>query len=535
MQANTGNLGPLDWVIIFSYLVGLIGLSAWLSRGQHSGKDYYLGGNSSGPWAIALSTMATQCSTNSLLGVPAFVAFNGGLLWLQYELGVPFAMVGLMLFLMPALRRLNLISVYQYVEDRFDLSARLLLSALFLFVRAFGTGVTIYGVGLIIARVLQVDYLAAVLILMAVTIVYDFLGGMKAVIWSDVIQIILIFVSVLVAVVVAIHACGGWDGMMSAFPPERQQAIDFKGTGLGDGQTFAFWPMLLGGFFLYMSYYGCDQTQAQRSLSTRSADETNQALFLGGILRFPLVCTYSLLGVAIGAFAALHPEFMEQLKLNPDKPGEPDLNLAVPVFMLHQFPTGMIGLLMVGILGAAMSSLDSTLNSMSAVTMQDYVHRLRKHPLSDRQELWLSKGTTVFWGLLCLAFSFLVGGIADTVVESVNMIGSVLYGPLLALFMMGLLTRFIGARAAIAGLLTGMLCNGLMWKFAPGISWLWWNVFGFLIAWGVGVIVALFDRQPPKEYTRQQRTKFQKDSLTRRRVLILCAYGLVICVGLSLI
>ncbi|WP_309400304.1 sodium:solute symporter family transporter [Cerasicoccus maritimus] len=516
-------------------MIGLIALSAWLSRGQHNRKDYYLGGNSSGPWAIALSTMATQCSTNSLLGVPAFVAFNGGLLWLQYELGVPFAMIGLILFLMPALRRLNLISVYQYIEDRYDLSARLLLSGLFLVLRAFATGVTIYGVSLMIGRVLQVDFLMAALMLMAATIIYDFLGGMKAVIWSDVIQIILIFGSVIAAVFVALHVNGGWGSTMAAIPPERIQAVDFRGTGLGDGQTFAFWPMLLGGFFLYMAYYGCDQTQAQRSLSTRSPEETSRALFIGGLLRFPLVAAYCLLGVAIGAFAELHPEFLNQLKLNPDKPGEPDLNLAVPVFVLHQFPTGMIGLMMVGILGAAMSSLDSTLNSMSAVSMQDFIHRLTPRPLSDRQELILSKLTTVFWGILCLVFSFYVGDIAETVVESVNKVGSLLNGPLLALFTMGLLTRFIGPRAAIAGLVIGIASNAWMWKFAPSISWLWWNVFGFIIAWVVGVSVAIVDRQRPNHYTLAQKTGISLDSKAKQRVVILTIYGVLVAVLLSVI
>ncbi|WP_269538709.1 sodium:solute symporter family transporter [Cerasicoccus fimbriatus] len=510
-------------------------MSAWLSRGQHNRKDYYLGGNSSGPLAIALSTMATQCSTNSLLGVPAFVAFNGGLVWLQYELGVPFAMIGLMLLIMPALRSLNLISVYQYVEDRFDLRARLLLSGLFLILRAFATGVTIFGVGLMIARVLQVDFLMAVLILMAATIIYDFLGGMKAVIWSDVIQIVLIFGSVIAAVVVAVNINGGIGDTLAIFPPERKQAIDFSGTGLGDGQTFAFWPMLLGGFFLYLAYYGCDQTQAQRSLATRSVGDTNKALFIGGLLRFPLVVTYCLLGVAIGSFAAYHPEFLEQLKINPDKPGEPDLNLAVPVFILHQFPTGLIGLVLVGVLGAAMSSLDSTLNSMSAVTMQDFIHRLTPRQLSDKQELILSKLTTVLWGVACLAFSFVVGGISDTVVESVNKIGSLLNGPLLALFTMGLLTKFIGARAAVVGLIAGLVSNGLLWKFAEDVSWLWWNVFGFVVAWVIASLFAMIDRQKPNEYTRQQNFRLELSSKTKRQVAILAIYGVLIGVGLSLV
>lgn len=535
MPVDHGNLGPLDWTIIFGYLAGLIGLSAWLARGQSDRKDYYLGGNSTGPLPIALSTMATQCSTNSLLGAPAFVAFavGGGLVWLQYELAVPFAMIGLMLFMMPVLRAMKLISVYQFVEERFNLPARLLLSALFLLLRAFATGVTIFGVGLTIAKVLDVSYVWAVLILMTATIIYDFLGGMKAVIWSDVIQMIIIFGAIIASAVVAVNLNGGFGDTLAAFPPARLEAIDFQGTGLGDGKDYAFWPMLIGGFFLYLAYYGCDQTQVQRSLATRNVDETNQALFIGGLLRFPLVLSYCLLGVAIGAYAALYPEFVDSLTLHGG--GKPDWNLAVPVFVLDNFPTGMIGLVLVGILGAAMSSLDSTLNSMSAVTMQDFIHRLRQTEISERGELWLSKFTTVFWGLLCLAFSFYVGDIAPTVIEAVNKISSVLNGPLLALFTMGLLTRFIGPVAVMAGLVIGLLANAALWLWAPSVSWLWWNVSGFLVAWAVALVVVIFEKHRPAPRVAVEQARFSPTHVTWRRVAILAGYGLLLGVGLTFI
>ena len=135
----------LDWWVIGLYLLGLIGLSVYLSSRQHSPSDYYVGGRHIGPWPIAISTMATQCSTNSILGAPAFVAFaaGGGLVWLQYELAVPLAMVVIMIFLLPVFRGLQLVSVYEYLERRFDLATRLTLSGLFQFVRAFATAVTI--------------------------------------------------------------------------------------------------------------------------------------------------------------------------------------------------------------------------------------------------------------------------------------------------------------------------------------------------------------------------------------------------------
>ena len=492
-------LNAFDWTIIIIYMIGMIGLSFFLARGQKTARDYYLGGNKTAPFPIALSTMATQCSTNSLLGAPAFVAFaaGGGMIWLQYELAVPFAMIILMVVIFPIFRRLKLISLYAYLEKRFDATTRTIISILFQFIRAFGTGVTVYGMSLVLMICLNIPFWAAVLMLGGVTIVYDVMGGMKAVIWSDVIQILVLFGAILTAIVMAVHLAGGLPVVFSQ--PERLRAVDFATHGLGDGHTFGFWPMLIGGLFLYLSYYGCDQTQAQRELSTRSVDDTNRALFLDGIMRFPLVLSYCFLGLCLGAYALLHPDFVAGLPVN--EINEPNYNLAVPVFVFTYFPHGLIGLVMVGLFAAAMSSLDSTLNALSALGMQDIVKRYVKKELSSRMELALSKVLTVFWGAVCLFFAFFVGGISETIIESINKIGSLVNGPLLAVFLMGILTRRVNGQGATGGLIAGFVLNLLLWKYAPEISWLWWNVIGFFVAYGAGYSISLaFPKPDPARF-----------------------------------
>lgn len=505
-------LNAFDWCIVIVYLVGMVGLSIILARGQKSDRDYYLGGNKTAPLPIALSTMATQCSTNSLLGAPAFVAFavGGGLIWLQFELAVPFAMIVLMVLIFPLLRGLNLISVYAYLENRFDVRTRTLVSIFFQFIRAFGTGVTIYGISLVLMLCLNIPFWASALLLGGITIVYDVLGGMKAVIWSDVIQIVVLFGAILTATVMAVRLAGGLPIIFDQ--PDRLQAVNFSRHGLGDGQTFAFWPMLIGGLFLYLSYYGCDQTQAQRELSTRSVADTNRALFLDGIMRFPLVFSYCFLGLCLGAYALLHPDFVSALPLT--EKGDPNYNLAVPVFVLRHFPHGLIGLVMVGLFAAAMSSLDSTLNALSALSMQDIVKRHVRMELSERQELVISKSLTVFWGLVCLFFAFFVGGISDTIVESINKIGSLLNGPLLAVFLMGMLTQRVNGPGATGGLIVGFGVNLLMWRYAPQISWLWWNVIGFFTAYMLGYLISLFFAKP--DPSRLKGTLFKRNSASFR-------------------
>ncbi len=498
------SLNALDWSIILIYLAGMIALSFFLARGQKTDRDYYLGGNKTAPFPIALSTMATQCSTNSLLGAPAFVAFaaGGGLIWLQYELAVPFAMIVLMAVIFPILRGLNLISLYAYLEKRFDTRTRIAISVLFQFLRAFSTGVTVYGISLVLMICLNIPFWAAVLLLGGVTVIYDVLGGMRAVIWSDVIQIVVLFGAILSAVGAAVYLVGGFSAVFDAFEPDRLQAVDFTHHGLGDGQTFAFWPMLLGGLFLYLAYYGCDQTQAQRELSTRNAADTNRALFYDGMLRFPLVLSYCFLGVCLGAYATAHPDFITKLPLNAS--GGTNYNLTVPVFVITHFPHGLIGLVMVGLFAAAMSSLDSTLNALSALSMQDIVKKLAKKEFSARHELLISKLLTVFWGAVCLFFAFFVADVSQTIIESVNKIGSLINGPLLAVFLMGMLTQRVNGQGALAGLITGFSFNVVLWKWAPGVSWLWWNVIGFLTTAIIGYACSLAFPAPTSEKLADQ-------------------------------
>lgn len=529
-------LAPLDWVVIAGYLLGMIVLSAFLARGQRTGRDYYLGGNRMGALPVALSTMATQCSTNSLLGAPAFVAFaaGGGLLWLQYELAVPFAMILLMAFFYPVFRGLKLLSLYDFLERRFDVRVRLVVSVIFQFTRAFATGVTVLGVSKVLQVFLGLEYWQAVLIIGGVTVLYDILGGMRAVIWSDVIQIAVLWGAILAAIAVAADMLGGLGGVwqtVAAAQPERLRPLDFTATGLGDGQDYAFWPMLIGGLFLYLAYYGCDQTQAQRELATRDSHGTARALLFDGLLRFPLVASYCFLGVCLAAYALECPNFLSEIQLKDD--GTPDINTAVPVFVLNHFPAGLVGLVMAGLLAAAMSSLDSTINALSALSSEDIFARLRQgRPRSDRAQLVLSKSLTLFWGAACLGFSFFADAIAPTIIEAVNKVSSFLNGPLLAIFALGLFTRRANALGAGLGLAVGLGANAALFLALPGVSWLWWNVFGALAGFTAGYGASLASGTPAPERLAARLAATPETTPLHRRwrnyYLILGGYGLAI-------
>jgi len=482
-------VSPLDWSIIAIYIAGMIGLSVFLARGQTNQADYYVGGRDLPWWAVGISTMATQTSAISFMSIPAFVALKpgGGLTWLQYELAVPLAIIGVCIFLLPFFRKLELISVYQYLELRFGGSVRSLISAVFLLSRGLGTGVGLYASAIILTVVLDIPLWATILMMGFVTVVYDTIGGMKAVVYSDVIQSGILFLGIFLCIWFAGANYGGFDGALTALPAERWRAIDW-GTGLDGGSETPFWGFLVGGLFLYMAYYGTDQSQVQRELSAATLADTRKSLYFNGFVRFPLTLLYVIMGVALGV------AYSKSLELQTQVPREL-MDFLVPVLVLQELPAGVRGVLVSALLAGAMSSLDSALNSLSAATMRDFIEKNRE--LSDRQSLLYGKLTTVAWGVIITGFAFLVGGISDTVIESINMIGSAFYGPILAAFLVGVLSK----RATTAGIFTGVVggvgFNVIVWVFFPGVFWMWWNLFGLLAAVTVTFVVSLFTRPRP--------------------------------------
>ncbi len=459
----------LDYGIIALYISGML-LMGYFMREQKSGKSYFVGDKNFGWFTLLLSTMATQLSAISWISVPAFVGLKvaGGMQWLTYELAVPLAMIFVSTVLIPTLYRANIVSAYSYLEKRFGTSTRLLISTVFLISRSFGTGVSVYVVALLLESVFQIQFWQTICIICVVTLVYSLKGGLKVVVYTDVIQMFIKFFGILVCLGFALYNIGGWDNFMQHVDVSRTHVINFKSMGVS-GDSFGFIPMVCGGFVLYASYYGCDQTQVQRALAAQSLIEVRKMYLLNGIVRFFVTMTYCLTGLVIGTFVMMTPELKAAIPA-----GQPDKMM--PIFILNYLPNGIIGLVMVAIFAAAMSSLSTTINALSAVTMEDFVTRVRT--LTEKQYLAYSQWAAVFWGLVCIFFAFFAGNIADTVIEAINKIGSVFYGPILATFALAALTTRIRTQAVNLGLIVAVLVNLYLWKFQPQVFWFWWNVIG---------------------------------------------------------
>ncbi len=512
-----------DWIIVALYLAAMVGMSLYLGRGMRGQDDYYVGGRRLPWWAVGMSTMATQTSAISFISIPAFVALKpgGGLTWLQYELAVPLAMIAVTVALLPFFRSLRLISVYEYLELRFGPSIRYLVSAVFLISRGLGTGVGVYASGILLTVMLDVPLWVTLILMGAVTVAYDTIGGIRAVVYSDVVQLLILMLGLALCIAYALVDVGGPAAALEALPAERWRALDLS-TGLGDGSSTPFWGFLLGGLVLYLSYYGVDQSQVQRELSAASVEDTRRSLYLNGFARFPLTLAYVALGLAVGAAYMGSPGL--QAEIPQDR-----LDLLVPVFILQYLPAGARGILVAALLAATMSSLDSALNSLSAATMRDFVERGRR--LSERRILLLSRLTTVAWGVVITGFAFLVGGIAETVIEAINKIGSAFYGPIVAAFLVGVGSARATAAGVFAGVIAGVVLNLSLWLFLPGVFWMWWNLSGLVTAVCVTLLISRLTPPPPPErlrrYTLRGSGFLRRERPWRRGHLWLVAYFLV--------
>lgn len=521
-------MGTVDWVVLGAYFLLVVGVSVGLMLRQRTAEDYYLGGRRVPATLIAGSIVATQASAVSLVGGPAFVALreDGGLLWLQYELALPLAMA-VLIPLVAAFHRWRVWSIYEFLEVRLGRPVRVAVSALFQVSRALAAGVSLYATALIFHVVLDVPLAWTVLAVGGVSLLYTLMGGILADIVSDLLQLGILWTGVLVGM--AILWEGGGPDFLRRVESARWQTLDLAGHGWGDGRPYGFWPMLIGGLFLYMSYYGCDQSQAQRLLTAPDPRTAARALLYNGLLRYPLVLTYVVFGLLLAGWLQVQtPPWMAHVRQDP--------NGLVPWFVRETLPTGLRGLFLAALLAAAMSSFDSAFNSISAATFRDLqmVGLLPTRWTRPRREVWVSRFITFLWGSFCMAFGIGLGRVPiPTVIELINMVGSLLYGPILATFVIALVLRGVQARDVLWGMAVGLGLNAWVAGAYPGVSWLWWNVLGFA-GTVVGTLLAAAWARRPVRWDRAAFWRPESPALWRRYgwVLIGVFFGFLLLTAL---
>ncbi|WP_031545645.1 sodium:solute symporter [Salinicoccus luteus] len=474
----------IDYIIFVVYILGTALIGASFGRKQKSTKDYFLGGRSIPWWAIGLSVMATQASAITFIGAPGW-GYDGGLTRMATYINVPLAMAFLIATIVPFFYRTEVYTAYEYLERRFDVKTRSLTAGLFLIARGLATGVVLYAPALVLSVVTGININVTIIVMAVIAVSYTVLGGISAVIWTDVIQMFVLWLGAVLSVFIIFQDVpGGWGEVMStAADTGMLQSLDFS---FDLSVEYSIWAGIFGGFFLHAAYFGTDQSQIQRVLTSKSIRASKLSLVLGGILLIPQMLLFILIGVLLYIFYQYAGD-----------PNIDNLNELFPRFVVNELPVGISGLIIAGVFAAAMSSLDSALNSLSAVSIRDFYSKFIRRDASEEHYLKASRYATIFWGIYATIFAFFAGNLGP-VIEAVNQVGSYFYGALLGVFVLAIFTRRVNGTSAFIGVIAGMVSVWAVTVFGE-ISWLWNNMVGAVVAIGVGYLVSMVTPAPASE------------------------------------
>ena len=460
-----------DLAVILIYLAGITWFGARFRHSQKSLKDYFLGGRNTPWWAIGFSIVSAETSTLTVIGTPA-LAFGGDFGFLQVVWGYLLARVIIAVLFLPHYFRGEMYTAYELMQRRFGNRIRKFTAGTFLLLRALAEGVRVFAISIVISIILGTGEVASILLIVCLTLFYTFEGGMTAVIWTDVVQMFLYIGGALLRFFVILDKIpGGWGQVLAvagAADKFRIVHLDFELSRDFFTRPYTFWAGLIGGAFLTTASHGTEQLMVQRLLAARTQGESRAALFSSWLVIFFQFSLFLMIGAMLFVFyrdAGLAP------------PSPPDR--IYPAFIWNYLPHGIAGLVIAAVLAAAMSNLSAALNSLASTTIMDFYRPFAERRRGGRPEghyLKLARGATIFWGVALFAIGLLARR-WGSVLEAGLSIASILYGSLLGVFLLGLLTRRTGESAAIAGMFAG-LCVMLWIKFATPVAWTWYVLIG---------------------------------------------------------
>jgi len=463
-------LNRLDFAIIALYLAGITLFGLRFRKKQRSLRDYFLAGRDIPWWAIALSIVAAETSTLTIISIPG-LAYDTNFTFLQVVMGYVVGRVVISFLLLPHYFRGDLYTAYELIERRFGRGLRSLTAGLFLLTRAAAEGVRVYAVSIVVSIALGTGEVASIAIITALTLIYTFEGGLAAVIWTDVVQTVIYVGGTLVGLVTIVHLVpGGWAAIHAAASAAgKLQVFDFRAS---VGIPYTFWAGVIGGSFFTVASHGTDQLIVQRLLAARGQRQSATALISSGVAVLFQFALFLTVGVMLWAYYRVPAAVF----------GKPDR--IYPTFIVTHLPHGISGLLIAAILAAAMSNLSAALNSLSSSAILDFYVRMRPRA-EETTKMRLSRLATLAWALVLFGLAVIALHKAGRVVEVGLQIASVAYGALLGAFLLGVLTRRANQRGAMVGMVCGFGVELYLWLWTQ-IPWTWWVMVGTAVTFGVG-------------------------------------------------
>ena len=543
----------IDWLVLICTILFIVVYGSIKTRKNINIKSFLKGNNSSNWFTIGVSVMATQASAITFLSTPG-QAYNDGMGFLQFYLGLPLAMIIICLFFVPIYHKLKVFTAYEFLEKRFDKKTRMLGAILFLVQRGLAAGITIFAPSIILSSVLNIDLKLLNIVIGLLVIIYTVLGGTKAVNITQKQQMFVIFFGLFFVFFFIINNLPNELTMSKLIDyakiSNKMEILDFS---LDPNSRYTFWSGITGGLFLALSYFGTDQSQVQRYISGKSVREIRLGLIFNGIFKIPMQFFILLVGVLVFIFFEFNytplnfnPKAIDYLEKNHEKElelykkefdvinlqkdefqklflnnklndksilnnlqqKERDIrnNLRILIndkskiekndkdyvflhFILNYLPRGLIGLLIAVIICAAMSSTASELNALAATTTVDLYKRNMSKNKSDKHFLNMSKLFTVMWGIIAICFAS-IGNLFENLIQLVNIIGSIFYGTILGIFLIGFFTKKIKSNSVFYSACTSQILIFVIY-FSVDIGYLWLNFIGALFTVFFSIIADL--------------------------------------------
>ena len=496
----------LDWIVLGLYVATIVGIGVWANRLQTDTEAYFLGNRGVRWWAAGLSIIATSFSAASILGVPGY-SYATDLFYLQYQFGDILAAVIVVVLFIPFFHKITgLTTAYEYLEERFDLKTRLLGSTMFMLATLLRGGALLYGASLLFSEIVPTDLLPglpgveeAVIIFGIIAIIYTVMGGISAVIWTDVIQFAIMSLGVIASMFVVVYGTpGGWP---AAFAEANELGkLDFihmdeplGGTGL--------LTAVFGYGLLALSLYGTNQQPVQRYMTVENPRAAQKALLLGVGAGAIGVFLSLMLGVFLFIFYEQNPGLL---------PADISSDEVMPMFVENQVPPVITGALVAAVFAAAMSSLDSALNSTAAAATVDFLTRL-KEGVSEQRRLLFAKAVVIVVGLIGIAIGIYAARTGALLIDLILEFVGWFAGGLLGLFLLGMLTRRANGHGAFIGAIVGTLVAlsvtnnnsgftriGEMMGLQP-LPFIWLTAVGFAVTMIVGYLISLMGSRVPAE------------------------------------
>jgi SSS family solute:Na+ symporter len=470
-------LHPLDIAVLLAYTVGVVGLGCWFARKSGDTDEFMKAGGALPGWAVGLSIFGTFLSSNTFLGVPG-KAYGSNWNALVFSFSLPVAAAVAVRWFVPFYRRSGEISAYHHFERRFGGWARTYGVVCYLLTQFARTGSVLFGVGLALRALTGWDLAAVIVVIGALVTLYTMLGGIEAVIWTDVAQSVVLVVGALVVAAMLLFDMPKGPGQVFEIAAAHDKfslgGFDFDLT------TSTFWLVLLYGIFINLNNFGIDQSYVQRYHAARDARAAGRSVWLGAILYPPISLLFFFIGASLFAYYQTQPELLAEVKhqvaeqrVEQESPPGPAARAArvaeiqskltaadigdkvFPHFIVRKLPPGMAGLLIAAILAAAMSSIDTSLNSSATVLLCDIYRRYWRPQAGERESMRVLYLGTLLVGVAGTGIALAMIGV-ESVLEAWWTLSGIFAGGLLGLFLLGMISRRAGRPAAMIGVLTGL-------------------------------------------------------------------------------